>query len=68
MSEFAELIEDVEQMPYENQEIFIDIINKRFSEIKRERFIRETLESGKEYERGEFFEGNSVELFKALKI
>ena len=68
MSEFAELIENVEQMPFENQAIFVDIINKRFSEKKRERFIEETLQSGDEYNKGEFSEGNSDELFKALKI
>jgi hypothetical protein len=68
MTDFAEIIEDIDRMPLESQEILVDIINKRFSEKKRERFIEETLESQKEYPNGNFVEGNSDDLFKALKI
>ena len=68
MSEFEQLIENVEQMPYESQEIFIDIINKRFLERKRERFIEETFESRNDHTTGKFKKGNSEELFDDLKI
>jgi hypothetical protein len=68
MNQFADLIEDVEQMPFESQEIFIDIINRRFSEIKRERFIKESLQSQNEYLSGNFEEGSSEQLFRALDI
>lgn len=68
MNQFAYLIEDVEQMPFESQEIFIDIINKRFSEIKRERFIKESLQSQNEYLSGNYEEGSSDQLFKVLNI
>ena len=68
MTEFSELIDDIEQMPFENQEIFVDIINKRFAERKRERFIEEILESKSEILDGNFTVGNSEDLFKALNI
>ena len=68
MTEFSELIDDIEQMPFENQEIFVDIINKRFAERKRERFIEEILESKSKILYGNFTVGNSEDLFKALNI
>ena len=68
MTEFEEIIDDIEELSYESQEILIDIINKRFSERKRALFIEETLKSKAEYENGNFETGNSENLFKALQI
>ncbi len=68
MAEILELIEDIEQLSYENQEVLVDIINKRFAERKREKFIEETIASENELLNGDFTEGNSDELFKALNI
>jgi hypothetical protein len=66
MAAFDELIDDIENMPYESQEILIDKINKRFNERKRLRFIKETQESKEQYEGGNYSSGNSDKLFKAL--
>jgi hypothetical protein len=68
MIEFAEIIDDIDKMPYESQEILVDIINKRFSEKKRERFINDTLESNQEYNDGHVQSGNSSDLFNKLNI
>lgn len=68
MIEFAELIEDIDKLPFESQEILADIINKRLSEIRRERFIEETLTSNNEYSKGDYKEGTSDDLFNAIKI
>ena len=68
MTTFDEIIDDIDKMSFDSQEILVDIINKRFSEIKRNRFIEETIESKNEYITGKFEEGNSVDLFKVLNI
>jgi hypothetical protein len=68
MTTFDEIIDDIDKMSFDSQEILVDLINKRFSEIKRNRFIEETIESKNEYFIGKFEEGNSVDLFKALNI
>ena len=68
MNNFAEILEDIDNMPIDSQEIFIDILNKRLTEKKREKFILSTLESKKEYDSGNYTKGNSEDLFNALNI
>ncbi|MBM2817090.1 MAG: hypothetical protein HW421_3852 [Ignavibacteria bacterium] len=68
MAEFTDIIDYIDEIPYESHEILIDIINKRFLEKKRERFIQDTLQSKHDYETGNFLEGCSDELFKTLEI
>jgi len=68
MNDFDELIETVENLPYESQEIFVDIINKRFSERKRLLFIADTLLSASDYKNGLSYKGSSEDLFETLGI
>ncbi len=68
MSDFADILENIDQMPVESQEILIDIINKRFAEKKRDMFINETLKSREEFDKGDYQSGNKDDLFKALDI
>jgi len=68
MTEFVEIIESIESLPFESQEILSDILHKRISERKRELFINETLESIKEIKKGNFEIGDSEKLFKQLGI
>ncbi len=68
MIEFTEILENIDKMPFDSQEIIVDIINKRFAERKRELFIKKTNQSKKEYFSGNYSTGNSQDLFKTLKI
>lgn len=68
MHQFNDLLEKVDEMPLESQEMFVDIIQKRLSEKKREKFIREVHESKAEYNAGNYQTGTSDDLFKALDI
>ena len=68
MTEFAEIIDSIENLPFDSKEILVDIINKRFSETQRVRFIESTIDSHSEYLEGNYIEGNSNDLFKSLKI
>ena len=68
MHQFSDLIEKVDEMPLESQEIFVDIIQKRLDEKKREKFIKEVHESKVEYDSGNYSSGSSEDLFKALDI
>ncbi|MBI5323889.1 MAG: hypothetical protein HZB41_01165 [Ignavibacteriae bacterium] len=68
MHQFNDLLEKVDEMPLESQEMFVDIIQKRLNEKKREKFIREVHDSKIEYDSGKYQSGTSDELFKALDI
>lgn len=68
MNSFAELIENVESMPIAEQELFIDIINKRFAERRKQLFVNDSLISKKQYVSGEYKSGTSEDLFKELEI
>ena len=68
MPEFIEIIENYEQLPFDSKEILVEIINKRFSELRRERLISDTLQSEKEYKEGKFAAGSSNDLFNALNL
>jgi hypothetical protein len=68
MTTFDEIIDDIDKMSFDSQEILVDLINKRFSEIKRNRFIKDTIESKNEFINLNFKVGNSKDLFKELNI
>ena len=68
MSEFIEIIDNIEALSFDSQAILIDIINKRFADKKKERFIRETLDSVREIEDDNYHQGSSEDLFKELSI
>jgi len=66
--EFSELLDFVDNLPLENQKIFLDIANKRFAEKSRQSLITETLQSRQEYLEENYTIGNSGDLFKSLGI
>ena len=68
MQQFGDLLEKVDEMPLESKEMFVDIIQKRLNEKKREKFIREVRDSRTEYKAGNYQKGTSEDLFKALDI
>ena len=68
MGEFGDIIEKIDELPYDSQRMLVDIIQKRLAEVERNLFIEDVLESKKEFEDGKYTEGNSEDLFKALNI
>ena len=68
MSEFSEILDEIDQIDLDSQSQLVDIINKRYNYERREFFINETLESIHEIENGEYQVGSSNELFKDLEI
>lgn len=63
-----ELLEIVDNLPYEEEAVFLDVLNRRFAEKSRNQFIQETLESKEEYRQGNYSKGTSEDLFKALNL
>jgi hypothetical protein len=68
MNEFMDILDKVEHFDLESQSIFVDIINKRYNQNKRDNFIEDTIESIKSINSGNFSTGSSNELFKELNI
>jgi len=63
---FQEIIDIVESLPYDDQEILVDIINKRLSEYRRAILLKEISESLDAYERGEFRQGTVDDFMRDL--
>ncbi|MGB9596284.1 MAG: hypothetical protein ACPL7B_08385 [Candidatus Poribacteria bacterium] len=65
-SRFQELIEMIESLPYEDQEILIDIISRRLAQIRRARLLKEISESLDAYERGDVRRGTVDDFMKDI--
>jgi hypothetical protein len=65
-SRFQELIDMIESLPYDDQEILVDIINKRLSEYRRAILLKEVSESRDAYERGDVRQGTVDDFMKDL--
>ena len=52
MNTFYEFVEETNKLTLDEQESFVDILQKRIAEEKRNRFIIESMESVKEFESG----------------
>lgn len=63
-----EILDKIEKFDLESQTVLVDIINKRYSQNKRDAFIDETIESIDEINSGSFKSGSSDDLFKELNI
>ncbi len=68
MNTFAELLENVDNMPIDMQEKFVEIAVEKLNYRKKKLFLEETLVSQKEYISGEFIEGSPEKLFQELEI
>lgn len=68
MNTFSDFVEEIDKLSLDEQESFVDILQKRIAEEKRKRFVEEALESKEEFEKGSYSEGSSADLFKALNI
>jgi len=65
-SRFQELIDMIESLPYDDQEILIDIISKRLSQYRRAKLIKEISESLDAYEKGEVRRGTVDDFMEDL--
>jgi len=52
MNTFYEFVEETNKLTLDEQESFVDILQKRIAEEKRNRFIIESKDSVKEFESG----------------
>jgi len=52
MNSFAEILESIEQMPFDERIALNDIITKRVSESKREALIKTVISSRNDYKNG----------------
>ena len=68
MNDFMEILEKIEKIDFESQGQLVDIINKRYSQSRRDYFINETLKSIEYIKSGNYKKGGSEDLFKELKI
>ena len=65
-SSFQELIESVEDLPLDDREILIDIVNKRIIEQRREELVADMEESLQAYRKGEVRVGTVDDILKDL--
>ncbi len=68
MNTFSDIIEEADKLTLEEQETLIGILQKRIAEEKRKRLEEEILISKEEHGNGDYSQGNSSGLFKALNI
>ena len=68
MNAFMEILEEIDAFDIESQAVLIDIINKRYNQQRREKFIIETNKSIDAIKQGDFQSGTSDDLFIELKI
>lgn len=68
MNDFMEILDKIETFDYESQSVLVDIMNKRFSESRREQFINQTLNSIEDINSGNYKTDSADDLFKELKI
>ena len=62
------ILDEVDELSYDNLELFVDVVNKRFNEIKRAKFIEETNKSLNQYKNGNISEGDSTSLFNEIGL
>jgi len=65
-SRFQELIDMIESLPYDDQEILIDIISKRLAQYRHAKLLKEISESLDAYERGDVRRGTVDDLMRVL--
>ena len=65
-SSFQELIESVEALPLDDQEILMDIINRRIIEQRRDELVADMEESLQAYRKGEVRIGTVDDLLRDL--
>jgi hypothetical protein len=66
-SNFQQLIESVEALPIDDQEILVEIINKRIIEQRREELVADMEESLEDYRRGDVRIGTVDDLLRDLE-
>jgi hypothetical protein len=65
-SSFQELIESVEALPLDDQQILMDIINRRIIEQRRDELVADMEESLEAYRKGEVRIGTVDDLLRDL--
>ena len=65
-SSFQELIESVEALPLDDQQILMDIINRRIIEQRRDELVADMEESLEAYRKGEVRVGTVDDILKDL--
>ncbi len=63
-SSFQELIESVEALPFDDQQMLLDIINMRIIERRREELVADMEESLEAYRKGEVRIGTVDDLLR----
>ncbi|MDJ1174299.1 hypothetical protein [Roseofilum capinflatum] len=63
---FQKVIEEIETFSLEDQEILLDILNKRLAEQKRSQLLKDVAEARLEYRMGNFQLGTVDEFLAAL--
>jgi hypothetical protein len=61
---FDELLEAVENLPFEEKEILVDILKNRQTQYRRRELLNDVKVGRKEYINGKVKKGNSAELMK----
>jgi hypothetical protein len=65
-SDFANIIDELSKIPLEEQEMVLEILQKRVIERRREEILRHSEESIEEYKKGLTSEGDVSDLIKEL--
>lgn len=66
-STFQQLIEAIEQLPIEDREILVDIVQKRLKQERREQLFQEIAEAERDYVKGNVRRGSVSDLLQELQ-
>ena len=66
MNTFSDIVEEADKLTLEEQETFIEILQKRVSETKRNKLIKKALESSEEFDKGHKFTSSIDDIMKEI--
>ncbi len=66
MNTFSDIVEEADKLTLEEQETFIEILQKRVSETKRNKLIKKALESSEEFGKGHKLTSSIDDIMKEI--
>ena len=68
VSKLDQVLESIEVLPIEDQEILVDLINRRLVEKRRDEMAKNILRAQKDYEAGNVFRGSVEDVIAELNL
>jgi hypothetical protein len=66
-AKFAEALACVENLPFEDQEALVEVVNKRIAVARRKEILQEIADARRDYSAGKVKRGSSADLMRELR-